>query len=269
MANRIYIDIIGADITFSAICQEDINVQAISQFSKISELVPAMSELVNLITTSGGVLDEKIHKKMGWVQNALDVPIWSKTEPVKLTLDLNFFVQTSGYGDVWRPTMLLQSMCVLSKRRDGTLATPGFSQRTISKIGESVKESDVKKLQKNVAKADSISRDLSMVEESFPSAYPVSSKLCSIYVPGIVYIPIALIESINVTWSKQLTDRGYPIWSKVNCQFTGASASVFEDNFLSICPKTVNPRPELLSDEISAAAKGADQSKKSAPKKRR
>lgn len=258
MANRIYIDIIGANITFSAICQEDINVQAISQFSKISDLVPGMNELVNLITTSGGVINGTVSKAMGWVQNALDVPIWNKTEPVKLALDLNFFVQTSGYGDVWRPTMLLQSMCVLSKKRNGQLATPGFNQRTIGKLNESVKESDVKKLQENAAKADSMSRDLSLVEKSFPSDYPVSSKLCSIYVPGIVYIPIALIESIQVTWSKQLTDKGYPIWSKVNCQFTGASASVFEDNFLSICPKPVsaNPRRELLSDEISAIAKG-------------
>ena len=256
MANRIYIDIIGANITFSAICQEDINVQAISQFSRISDLVPAMSELVNLITTSGGVINEQVSEAMGWVKNALDVPIWNKTEPVKLALDLNFFVQTSGYGDVWRPTMLLQSMCVLSKKRNGTLATPGFSLRSIGKIYESVKESDVKKLQKNEAKVDSRSRDLSLVEKSFPSDYPVSSKLCSIYIPGIVYIPIAFIESIQVTWSKQLTDKGYPIWSRVNCQFTGASASVFEDNFLSICPKPVSPRPELLSDEISAAAKG-------------
>ena len=257
MANRIYIDIIGANITFSAICQEDINVQAISQFSRISDLVPGMNELVNLITTSGGVINNQVSRAMGWVKNALDVPIWNKTEPVKLALDLNFFVQTSGYGDVWRPTMLLQSMCVLSKKRNGTLATPGFSLSSIGKMKESVKDSDVKKLQEKAAKADSMSRDLSLVEKSFPSDYPVSSKLCSIYVPGIVYIPIALIESIQVTWSKQLTDKGYPIWSKVNCQFTGASASVFEDNFLSICPKPVsaNPKPELLSDKISAANK--------------
>ena len=253
MANRIYIDIIGADITFSAICQEDINVQAMSQFSRISDLVPGMNELVNMITTAKGAINSEISSAMGWVKNALDAPIWNKTEPVKLALDLNFFVQTSGYGDVWRPTMLLQSMCVLSKKRNGALATPGFNQRTIGKLEESVKESDVKKLQKNAAEADSKSRDLSLVEKSFPSDYPVLSKLCSIYVPGIVYIPIAFIESIQVLWSKQLTDRGYPIWSKVNCQFTGASASVFEDNFLTICPRTKASanNQQLLEDEIA------------------
>jgi len=269
VANRIYIDIIGADITFSAICQEDINVQAISQFSRISDLVPGMNELVNMITTSKGVINEEISAAMGHVKDALDVPIWNKTEPVKLALDLNFFVQTSGYGDVWRPTMLLQSMCVLSKKRNGNLATPGFSLRTIGKLSESVKESDVKKLQKNVAKADSMSRDLSLVEESFPSDYPVLSKLCSIYVPGIVYIPIAFIESIQVLWSKQLTDRGYPIWSKVTCQFTGASASVFEDNFLSICPRTGASAniQQLLEDEIAEKKAAAAKAKKSAAAK--
>ena len=40
MANRVYIDIIGADITFSSICTEDINIQAASQFTRISDLVP-------------------------------------------------------------------------------------------------------------------------------------------------------------------------------------------------------------------------------------
>lgn len=268
MANRIYIDIIGADITFSAICQEDINVQAISQFSRISDLVPGMNELVNLITTANALTDEMISEKMGWVKNALDVPIWSKTEPVKLALDLNFFVQTSGYGDVWRPTMILQSMCVLSKKKNGMLATPGFNFTSIGKMKKSVKESDVKKLQENAAKADSISRDLSMVEKSFPSDYPVLSKLCSIYVPGIVYIPIAFIESIQVTWSKQLTDKGYPIWSKVNCQFTGASASVFEDNFLIICPRTgaSADNQQLLLDEEEEAKKRAAAAKRAEEK---
>lgn len=240
MANKVYIDIIGADITFSAICQEDINVQAISQFTRISDLVPEMNELVNLISTSGGVLSSRIQERMGHVKNAMDIPIWSKTEPVKIPLDLNFFVQTSGYGDVWRPTMLLQSMCILSRKGDKTLVTPGFNLNTIGKIDKTVTPADVGMIQKKASQADSISNNLSTVESNFPTSFPTTSKLCSLYIPGIVYIPVAILETIQITWSKQLTNLGYPIWSKVNCQFSGSSAAVFEDNFLSICPKAVS-----------------------------
>jgi len=229
MANRVYIDIIGADITFSSICTEDINIQAVSQFTRISDLVPEMNTLVSLITTSTSVLDSTVSSRLGWVQNALDVPIWQKTEPVKIPVDLNFFVKSSGYQDVWRPAMLLQSMCILSKK-GSKLITPGFNINTIGKAGETVSDANIQNIQ---SKARMLDGQMASYNESkdFPVDFPKTSKMCSVYIPGIVYVPLAILETIQITWSKQLTDKGYPIWAKCNCQFTGAYPAVFEDNF--------------------------------------
>lgn len=244
MANRVYIDIIGTDIMFSAVCTEDINVQAVSQFSKISDLVPGMTELANMVSTAQSVLSNQISKGIANIQNALDIPIWLKTEPVKIPIDLNFYIKSSGYMDVWRPTMVLQSMCVLSKKQgSNSLITPGFNINSIGNAGKTVTSSDIKAMKGKAESSDINSSALWNEEKDFPTTFPSTSKLCSLYIPGIVYVPIAIIESIQVTWSKQLSSKGYPIWSKVNCQFTGAYPAVFEDNFLSVNPMTASSIP--------------------------
>lgn len=244
MANRIYIDILDANIMLSAVCSEDINVQAVSQFTRISDLVPGMNTLVNMISGGESVLGGRVRESIGKVQNALDVPIWSKTEPVKIPVDLNFFLKTSGYEDVWRPTMILQSMCVLSRSTDGnSLITPGFNATTIgyagNNLGKAVKPGEVNRIANKAESSTSNATNLIKEEEDLPKTFSSRSKLCAIYIPGIVYSPVTILESIQVTWSKQLTDKGYPIWAKVNCQFTGSFPAVFEDNFLSVNPNTV------------------------------
>lgn len=255
MANRIYIDILDANIMLSAVCSEDINVQAVSQFTRISDLVPGMNTLVTAINSATSVLNSDVQRKMGQVQNALDVPIWSKTEPVKIPVDLNFFLKTSGYEDVWRPTMILQSMCVMSRSSDGSkLITPGFNATTIGyageNLGKAVKPGDVSKFAKN-AEESSTANAKKIFKEAIdlPKDFSSRSKLCAVYIPGIVYSPITILESIQVTWSKQVTNLGYPIWAKVNCQFTGSFPAVFEDNFLSVNPNTIKTPSQTISNK--------------------
>jgi hypothetical protein len=239
MANKVYVNIIGTDIILSAICTEDIQVQAQSQFSSIGDMVPGINQLANLIAGGEGVTGGTINVNVSNVKNALDVPIWQKTEPVKIAMDMNFFLKTSGYLDVWYPTMALQSMNILSRSTEGTnLITPGFN---VGNIGKSQTTSvAVSSVTENVLKFQ-LNEAASTVKQDLPSTDTLkgTSKLCCVYIPGIVYLAVAYVENVAVTWSKQKTDQGYPIWSKVNVQFTGATPAVFEDNFLSICPEDI------------------------------
>ena len=214
MANRVYISILGPDITFSSVCTEDISVQAQSQFTRIGDFIPSIQSLASMLANSQDIVWGEVSNQMMNVVNALDVPIWQKTEPVKVTMDLNFFIKTSGYYDVWRPTMLLQSMGVLSKNNSThSLITPGIN---ISNIGD-LNTSD-KNIISNKLGANSLQKSLALAQGAdmaevlatkgeIPdaSSFSTQSKLCSVYIPSIVYLPIAIIEVAQPTWSIQLS----------------------------------------------------------------
>jgi len=241
MANRIYISILGTDITFVSTCTEDVQVQAQSHFTRIGDFIPSIAALATMLTQFSSTAGGGISSSLLNAKNSLDVPIWQKTEPVKVTTDLNFFIKTSGREDVWKPTMILQSMNILSRTKDNQVITPGFNIKTIGDASK--KESSVET--GSFAVSSSLTENLNKyaiasfnAKENIPqgSNFSSTSKFCSVYIPAIVYLPIAVVEVVQPTWSKQLSSEGYPIWSKVSVQFTGATPAVFEDNFLSIDP---------------------------------
>jgi hypothetical protein len=232
MANKIYMNVLGTDISFSAVCTEDIQVQAQSQFTRIGDFVPSIDNLVTIANVTTNGIAGRTSSGMINLKNALDIPIWQKTEPVKIVMDMNFFIQTSGYYDVWLPTMTLQSMNILSKDLEGGIITPGFNLDSIGKASSIINTGgSLKKDQLKYLIADMFPNDTAPQASDF-----TNSKLCSVYIPSIVYLPIAIVENLQVTWSKQLSSKGYSIWSKVNVQFTGAISAIFEDNFLSVNP---------------------------------
>lgn len=245
MANRVYISILGTEITFSSVCTEDISVQAQSQFSRIGDFIPSIAALASVVTQGTNLTKDSVGVDVLNLQNAMDIPIWLKTEPVKVTLDLNFFIKTSGRYDVWYPTMLLQSMNILSRKKGSSnyLITPGLNIGTIpenTKIENSIQgANDLATTIANTAWADV--DEIFATEGKIPQAsnFSSQSKFCSVYIPGIVYLPRAIVEVAQPTWSKQLSDKGYPIWSKVNVQFTGLTPAVYEDNFGCIDPYEV------------------------------
>jgi len=230
MANRIYIGIIGTDYSFYAPCTEDVQVQAISQFTKIGDFVPTMDSLATMVNTASSGIGGLTSSRMIALKNALDVPIWQRTEPVRIATDLNFFIKTSGYNDVWVPTMTLQSMNILSKQGD-QLVTPGLNLKSIGNPGEVLKNS-ASNMRNDLGNAFQAVID---AKENIPqaSAFTSTSKLCSIFIPSVVYVPVAIVENIQITWSKHLSTKGYPLWSKVNVQFTSVLPAIFEDNFLN------------------------------------
>jgi len=243
MANRVYISILDAkNITLSSVCTEDISVQAQSQFTRIGDFIPSIGALASMLNVGSSIISGDVGKDLLSLQNALDVPIWQKTEPVKVTMDLNFFIKTSGYYDVWRPTMILQSMNILS-RNGNDLITPGLNIRTIPKNA---------KIEDRVAGENTLLGTLTYAKNADldeiaaadgevlnDSDFSTTSKFCSLYIPSIVYLPKAVVEVAQPTWSKQLSDKKYPIWSKVNVQFTGLTPAVYEDNFGCINPKKI------------------------------
>jgi hypothetical protein len=234
MANRVYLNVYGTSYTMEAPCTEDIVIDAKSSFSSFGELVPGAAGLVSMVNTITAGMNSNVGVGMLNLTNALDVPRWQKTEPVRVSLDMNFYIKTDPYEDVWRPTMLIMAMQVLSENRSEggdsvtSYITPGVSLATMGKVQSKGGFSD------GAPKLDIDGMETPPAPK--PDEYPNNAKLCSLYIPGIVYIPLAYVESANPTWSKQLTIGGFPLWSKVNLQVTGLFPAVFETNFLSVNP---------------------------------
>jgi len=242
MANRLKIKMLGTRAgvgEFESVFTEDVQVQAISQFNSIGEFVPAMSTLVNLVTSAQATLGGSISKGMLNMQNAINVPLWQKTEPVKIVADMNFFIKTSAQEDVWDPTMFLQSLVILSKKDNNTLIVPGFNLTNLAKAGVEISEKAQKKANEfaKTALADAQNGTESTTTTPLSGEdYTIRGKLFSVYIPGIVLIPVAMMENIAITWSKQLTAEGCPLWSKASVSIIGAAPAVYEDNFLSAEP---------------------------------
>lgn len=239
MANKVLIQILASSpIILEAPCTEDIVVDAKSQYSSFGELVPSMETLTNFVSTAYSSIGGTVQRGVMTLKNALDVPRWIKTDPARLALDMNFYIKTNPYTDVWLPTMLLLSMQILSRNNANEFITPGMSINAMNAFQDpnSSERTQSKEKSPNLNEKASATDDIKNLFKSLPT----KAKLCSVYIPGIIYLPLAYVEVAQPTWSKQITEKGYPLWSKVQLQLTGLYPAVAEDNFFSVNPREIS-----------------------------
>jgi len=187
MANRIYINILGSDIKISAPCSEDIPITVASQMSSFGELVPEMATITGLVSTGFSMFEGKIQGGMVNLQNALDIPRWQKTDPVKIPVDINLFIKTDPLEDVWHPAMALLAMHILSKDGDRYI-TPGLNLASMSKIQSSGTEATNTVSTGPGAGSNPYVDPKDATPENVK--FPAAAKLCAVYIPGIVYLPL-------------------------------------------------------------------------------
>lgn len=234
MSNKIYIEYKIANTTFDKTKKieaksvsfsnkktleipmtSDITIEAQSEWSKMGDLVPDFfKKVLNIMGTAtslGGSASEGFVNMM----NKLDMPMWQSSPPVKVSVQLGFFTKTDSFADVYDPVTEIVGLSILS--RDPTnknrFITPGI----------------------NLANMNDFSTDSNTIKKK--------SKLMSFEIPGVIYLPLAMVESARPTFSNEITESSYPLWATVDLNIIGAG------------PATTDMFTEAISSDLRMVKK--------------
>jgi len=193
--NKSEVELSSEKETIECSLTQDINIQAQSEFTRFGEVIPSfMSSVLDtmkVISSANG----SIGTSLADLINKLDAPFWSGTPPVKVTTQLAFFTKTDSYKDVVKPTVDIVGLTILTRDpKTNKFIIPGINLKNLSKFSSDAREN--------------LSSD---------------SKLISMEIPGIVYLPICLIESAVPTFSNEITESSYPLWSIIDITFMGVT----------------------------------------------
>lgn len=178
-----------------------------SDFTSFSEMIP--SSISNIIGLMGKITSATGSVSSGFLDltNKLDVPVWSRTEPARITVTLGFYLKKDAFEDVVKPTQEICQMAILSRDpvyKDRFIA-PGLNLPSLREVSVNNKDQSVER----------------------------SAKLVTIEIPGIIYLSRAIVKRAVPTFSKDLAESGYPIWATVDCEFVGLSSAT-TDIFLDV-----------------------------------
>lgn len=241
MANSIYVNFQdGEGFSDSFPLVEDPTITLQNDYQSIGDLVPGLSDIIGTIGTWESAITGGIGVT-STLKNIIDFPRWTKTNPIKIATNLLFYIQDDAKANVVDRMNKFIKMSTLSFTDDGQLVVPGVA------LGESISKS----AQKGEKKPKTVTINGKEVNSA---AFGGNSKLVSLYIPGIVYLNNAYIESITPTYSRQITVKGYPIWGTLNIQFSGVVPALAE-NFLNVLTDIKKIQEETLQAEKTVRQK--------------
>ena len=211
-------DIDSIEVKVEVPLQEDFQINFQSSFQTVEEMLPGgAGEFLRL--------GKKLTSAVGSTNDFMSIfgfQVWEKTEPIEISLELQFHTIKSGWLDVWAPIMSLSSQTILSVNNKAEVdpnsksgikfvsganySTPGVSlanAKFFTKAAKKAKASDSDK-EKKKELDESISRQKS------------NAKTVTVTIPGILNIGTAMIKSAKPTFSKELTESGAPLWGKLD-----------------------------------------------------
>jgi len=196
MSNRILLEWEGFDSTKRESrvfpLTDDPQIELASQFQNLSDLLPGqIQSLMNFMQTVGKA-GGGVGKTVTTMQT---LPLWNGTDPLRLVAKLIFYVKDDPKEDVWKPVNEIASQAILKK--DGKRwKTPGASFKSFSNM---MKDKKTQNTDKNPMSANKFN-------------------YVSVEIPGVVYLPIALIMSAKPTFSKEVTIDNYPLWAVLDVE---------------------------------------------------
>jgi hypothetical protein len=198
---------------------EDINLDISSEFDTMGDMIPgSISGIIDLMRNVGrgvaGVASAQL-------ETILDLPVWKKTNAVRINPKLLFYVQDDPLNDVWAPAMGIVANSILQVGIGGTYKTPGISLATFGQIQG----------KKSVSPAEGS-------ESQFTAD---RMNVVTVEIPGVIFLEKAVITSAKPTFSKQITESGYPLWAELDVEIRSiypANDMMFKDvawgsNFLA------------------------------------
>jgi hypothetical protein len=173
----------------------EITINYETEWASFADLVPSVSDLVDkgtaFLSSTG-----KIGGGLLSLKNMFAVQKWQNTKPPKVNVKLHFYVKTNPAKDIGIEMKDLINLYILTRNKNSkeTFDVPGISLSTINQAqSKSLKDTEVMK----------------------------AGKFCSIKIPGMIYLPVAMVTQAQPTYSTERTASGYPLWAILDIEFTG------------------------------------------------
>lgn len=216
MANRIFIqDYNRVEDPMDFPLLEDVTPEIISEFGSFSDVVPKFADILDFATIASAGITGGAPESVLSTKNLFDVPRWKKTNPIKLVAKLVFYTKKDPEGDVFLPMKKIIAHSILSYNGDGTYSVPGISLASVKAF-----------------------------QKDGESGFSKNSKLVSIGIPGVIHLQVAIIERAIPTFSKEITESGFPLWGQLDLTVTGvfpANTKNFDDAQLAAMAFKIPP----------------------------
>lgn len=206
---------------------DDIVINAESEIAGFGELVPNVAEIIGFLTSGEQIISGSnvISKTAINLQNKLDVPRWKGTKPLEIQVKLGFYTDIydddniSGgitkFGHWIHKLNRIIAMSILTFDKSGAITVPGGSISDMKKTQEAIQSND--KAAAELPKSPSLTS---------------TSKLVTVTIPGIIYLNLAAVKQVSITYSKHITENGYPLWATADVSFMSlmpASFNMFDE----------------------------------------
>lgn len=182
---------------------DDLTVDITSEHSTFAGMVPMLENAVNFMVTAssigGGISEGTLD-----LQNMFHVPRWTKTNPIRISTKIPFFAEEDPEKDVYIKMMNIINLSIPSRNgKTGRYILPGVSLSSmyLSKRSATNNKKDTFK----------------------------SGKFISLKIPGIIYIPIAMVTKAIPTYSKEVTESGFPLWGTIDLEVIGLTPATSDD----------------------------------------
>ena len=194
-SSRIVIKFLNSDYFYSDLIishlREDVLLSAPTTFQSIIDMTPlggALEQAQSITTFLGG-------KTIGGVAKFQQTQVWKSTEPLSIPFTLHFDTKTDSFKDVVTPAFALLGYTV--PEEDGSiLITPG---------------ANIQSLLSQKQEADTAGNEFN------PQASD-KDRLVSLLIGGWCYIERAVLMKAEPTFSKDITEKGYPLWCDLVCE---------------------------------------------------
>lgn len=255
--NKIYIEVLKSGIQpLEFLLQEDFTVEAKSEFGTFGDLIPGVFRQFIDLATAFNATGDKIAKGVVFMNNVLDLKRWTKTPPPVIQCTLKFYTKEDVYEDVWLPMNLFVSLGILTRDKSGNFVNPAPSLNSVGKISTLLsdksappkdKEGNVQVGTKDYTKKPL--KDQIATNGFIDSFSTIQSKLLSIWIPGVIYLPFAFIENCRPKYSNQVVvkDDGmeYPLFGELELSISGISSAMddffLDSNRVRVDPKGITP----------------------------
>jgi hypothetical protein len=211
--------------------RDDVKMQVGTEFQSFSDGTPVAS-----ILDSVQSLTSKVGVGLGGLAKFSNIKAWKKTDPLKIALTMRFDTENSAKYDVYLPAMALLGYTIPEETPDGLLKTPGAN---LFDLIEKVKSSGAEGVEQLKGVAD-------------------GNRTVSLLIGGWFYVSEAVLLKAEPTFSKNVTESGYPLWAEVNIELESLQTATI-DNILAMVQNAQTN--DLFTDKFKSVPDDSVQSK--------